>query len=233
MTTTAHEPPYFPATAPAALADADSALALLDPVLGQLADVIARATPDLLDRPTPCRDFDVATLRDHVLGWLQFFAAAFADPGRTGPRPDPEAYRAADDERDLADVVRASAATLADAVRAGVLDGQVVLAQSRMDGPAALGMVLGEYLVHGWDLAVAVGAPWTPSERACDIALEFCRGVVLPECRGEDGGFFGAEVPVSSDAPALERLLGFAGRRSTWSDSPRSVPPTEGGTSMT
>ena len=222
MTTTAEEPPYFPAKAPAPLADADSALALLDPVLGQLADVVARVTPDALNGPTPCTKYDVATLRDHVLGWLQFFAAAFADPGRTGPRPDPDAYRAADDERDLADVVRRSAATISDAVRGGVLDRQVVLAQSRMDGPAALGMVLGEYLVHGWDLAAAVGAPWTPPERACETALEFFRGVVLPEYRGEDGGFFGAEVPVPDDAPALDRLLGFAGRRSAWPESSRS-----------
>ena len=185
-------------------------------MLGQLADVMTRTTPDALGGPTPCTRYDVATLRDHVLGWLQFFAAAFADPGRTGPRPDPDAYRAADDERDLADVVHRSATTIADAVRGGVLDGQVVLSQSRMDGPPAFAMVLGEYLVHGWDLATAVGAPWTPPERACETALEFFRGMVLPEYRGDEGGFFGAEVPVAADAPARERLLGFAGRSPQW-----------------
>lgn len=220
MTTTAQEPPYFPATAPAELSAGPAAvLELLEPVLDQLADVVARTTPDTLSDPTPCRDFDVSTLRDHVLGWLQFFAAAFADPGRAGARPDPEAYRAADDRRDLAAVVRESAATIADAVRAGVLDRQVVLSQSRMDGPAAMGMVLGEYLVHGWDLAVSVGAPWTPPERSCETALEFFRGMVLPEYRGGDGGFFEAEVPVPADAPALDRLLGFAGRTPDWGRS--------------
>jgi uncharacterized protein (TIGR03086 family) len=216
MTTTADESPYFPSTAPAALADADTAAALLDPVLRQLADVVGRVTPEQSADPTPCTRYDVAELRDHVLGWLQFFAAAFADPARSGPRPDPSTYRAADDDRDLADVVRGSADTLLDAVRGGVLDGQVVLSQSRMDGPAAFGMVLGEYLVHGWDLAVAVGAPWTPPKRACENALEFFRGMVLPEYRGGEGGFFGEEVAVAADAPALDRLLGFAGRRSDW-----------------
>ncbi len=220
MTTTAAEPPYFPATAPPALsAGPDAVLELLEPVLDQLADVMARTTPDTLSGPTPCRDFDVSTLRDHVLGWLQFFAAAFADPDRTGTRPEPEGYRAADDDRDLAVVVRGCAMTIADAVRGGVLDRQVVLSQSRMDGPAATGMLLGEYLVHGWDLAVSVGAPWTPPERSCEAALEFFRGMVLPEYRGGDGGFFDAEVPVPADAPALDRLLGFAGRRADWSRS--------------
>src|SRR5919199_4059759 len=119
MTTTADEPPYFPATAPAEFADAGTAVSYLEPVLAQLAEVVPRATPDTLDDPTPCRQYDVATLRDHVLGWLQFFAAAFADPGRNAPRPDPDAYRAAEDDRDLAEVVRRSAGTLVDAVRGG------------------------------------------------------------------------------------------------------------------
>ena len=220
MTTTADEPPYFPATAPAALADAGTAASYLEPVLDQLAEVMPRTTPDRLGDPTPCRKYDVSTLRDHVLGWVQFFAAAFADPARNGQRPDPDAYKAADDDRDLADVVRGSARTLLDAVRGGVLDRQVVLLQSRMDGPAAFAMVLGEYLVHGWDLAVAVGAPWTPPEHACEAALEFFQGMIKPEYRGEEeGGFFGEEVPVAADAPALDRLLGFAGRRPDWAKS--------------
>jgi uncharacterized protein (TIGR03086 family) len=218
MTTTAEEPPYFPARAPAEFANPDTDVSYLEPVLGQLADVVRRATPATLGDPTPCTRYDVAALRDHVLGWLQFFAAAFADPTRSGPRPDPDAYRAANDQRDLADVVRRSAGTLLDAVRGGVLDGQIVLSQSRMDGPGAYGMVLGEYLLHGWDLAVAVGAPWTPPEQACEAALEFFRAMVLPEYRGEEAGFFGEEVPVPSDAPALDRLLGFAGRRPDWTE---------------
>src|SRR5919202_1071211 len=144
MTTTADEPPYFPASAPVALADAGTAVSYLEPVLDQLAEVVTRATPETLADPTPCRRYDVATLRDHVLGWLQFFGAAFADPARKGLRPDPDSYRAADDDRDLAEVVRRSAGTMLDAVRGGVLDGQIVLQQSRMDGTGAFGMVLGE-----------------------------------------------------------------------------------------
>ena len=99
----------------------------------------------------------------------------------------------------------------------GVLSGDVVLSQSRMDGPAALGMVLGEYVVHGWDLARAVGRPWSPPEAAATAtAREFFAAMSSREYRGADGGFFDDEVPVPADAPALERLLGFAGRDPGW-----------------
>jgi uncharacterized protein (TIGR03086 family) len=222
MTTTAEEPPYFPATAPAEFANPDTAVSYIEPVLDQLAGVVTRPTPATLGDPTPCRQYDVDTLRNHVLGWLQFFAAAFADPARKAQRPDPDGYRAEDDDRDLADVVRKSSRTILDALRSGVLDGQIVLQQSRMDGPGAFGMVLGEYVVHGWDLAVAVGAPWTPPEAACEGALEFFQAMVVPEYRGEEGGFFGEEVRVPPDAPALDRLLGFAGRRPDWAEGSRS-----------
>ncbi len=214
--TDTHEIPLFPARAPAALADAGTARDLLRPVLDDLAAVVAAIGDDDLGRPTPCRDYDVATLRDHVIGWVGFFGTAFADPQRRAERPDPDGFRATDAADDPADVVRAAAERLDRALADGVLSGEVVLSQSRMNGPAALGMVLGEYVVHGWDLARATGRSWTPTEAAVATAHEFFAGVVVPEYRGPDGGFFDEEVPVTDDAPALDRLLGFAGRDPGW-----------------
>ncbi|WP_164983812.1 TIGR03086 family metal-binding protein [Cellulomonas endophytica] len=215
--------PYFPATAPAALADAATARGLIRPVLDDLALLVAAVGPEDLGRPTPCHDWDVATLHDHVLGWVDFFGAAFADPARRGERPDPVAFRAAQDPRDPADVVRAAADRLDAALEGGVLDGQVVVSQSRMDGPAAFGMVLGEYVVHGWDLATALGRPWAPPPASAEQAHAFFGGMIAPEYRGGPDGFFGAEVPVPDDASALDRLLGFAGRDPHWSAAPRDA----------
>ncbi len=207
--------PYFPAPSLPVMRDPVQVRSLLEPVLTDLADLVD-VRDDALGRPTPCADYTIGDLRDHVLGWLQFFAAAAGDPGRATTRPDPAAYRAAADPRKPSDVVRAAAADLVAALDRGVLDGRVVMSQAEMDGPAVLAMALGEYVVHGWDLAVAGGAPWAPSDQACAVALEFFTATVAPQYRGPDGGFFLDEVPVPADAPILDRLLGFAGRDPGW-----------------
>lgn len=205
--------PFFPAPTPVLLStEPEPVVALLSPVLDDLAELVAGIGPAELTRPTPCPDFDIAALLDHVLGWLQFFAAALADPDGRTVRPDPLAYRVAADGRDRGEVVRGCAATLVAAVRGGVQQREVAMSQARMAGPAALGMVLGEYLVHGWDLARATGRAWAPPAAAAEAALEFFAGMITPGYRGE-GGYFSAEVPVPADAPALDRLIGFAGRQ--------------------
>lgn len=213
---TAADLPLFPVPAPELFSDPDRVLALLDPVLADLAAVASGSTGTDPAAPTPCAGFDLAALRDHVLGWLQQFANALADPDRLTERPDPTAYRWADDDRDPGDVVRSAAATIAQAVRGGVLGREVGMTQARMTGPSVLGMTLGEYLVHGWDLATATGQPWRPPAEAAEAAQEFFAGMIAPEYRGPDSGFFADEVPVPEGAPAIDRLVGFAGRDPGW-----------------
>jgi uncharacterized protein (TIGR03086 family) len=219
MTHQTSDIPLFPMTAPEAFAVPGPTLAMLGPVLDDLAHVVAGIRADQLPAPTPCASFDVAALRDHVVGWVDFFGAAFADPRRTGPRPDPDAYRAASDPRDPADVVRAAAERLRGAVEGGVQDGEVVMSESRMTAPAALAMVIGEYVLHGWDLARATGQSWTPPDAAVTGSHEAFAGMITPEYRGGEHGFFDHEIDVPADAPALDRLLGFAGRDPAWTAS--------------
>lgn len=217
MTTTdASELPFFPVPAPPVFEQPEPLLALTIPVLDQLAALIEETSDADPSARTPCSDYDVAALRGHIVGWLDFFGAALTDPQRRSTRPDPETYQVGQDGRAPADVVRAATAKVEAAVRGGVLDGEVVMSQARMSGPSVLGMVLGEYAVHGWDMARATGRPWDPPAASCEAALEFFRGMVAPQYRGGESGFFAEEVPVPEEAPALDRLIGFAGRDPRW-----------------
>ena len=85
-----------------------------------------------------------------------------------------------------------------------------------MQGAAVLAMALGEYLVHGWDLAVSTGAEWQAPAGAAGPALAFLESTVSPEYRGPDSGFFGAEVQPAPGATDMEKLLCFSGRNPKW-----------------
>ncbi len=211
------ELPVFPTPTAAALADPARAKALIDPVLGHLAAVIEVAD-GTLGRPTPCQDYDVATLRHHVLGWLQFFAAALNDPDGGRERIDPESWVLDPGIESPAAIVERARAEIAVAVDAGVAGRLVTMSQARMAGDGVLAMALGEYLVHGWDLAMATGQDWAPAgaDEAAEAALAFLHGTVAPEYRGPDSGFFGAEVEAPTGATAFIRLLCFAGRQPDW-----------------
>jgi uncharacterized protein (TIGR03086 family) len=213
------ELPVFPTAAPATFRDPEAVNAMFDPVLSRLAEIVEVRT-DALAAPTPCAAYDVADLRRHVLAWLQFFAAALTDPTGHAPRLDPNTWDLGDEAP--GDIVRGAHRDIVDAARAGVAGELAVMSQARMAGDGVLAMALGEYLVHGWDLATATGRPYDETGDiavAATAALDFLRTMVAPEHRGPDSGFFDDEVPAPPDATPLVALLCFAGRRPDWSPS--------------
>ena len=211
--TTDDELPLFPTSAPAVFCDPDASGPLFAEVLERLAAVI-----DLDDTqvvlPTPCEHYNAGELRQHVLGWLDFFATALSDPPADSPRPDPEAFVLEDEQ--ASDVVRRCSTQVQQAITNDAASQAVTMTGSRMPGDGVLGMALGEYIIHAWDLAMATDQRYDPPTAAVAPAHEFLLGMVKPEYHGPDTGFFDAEVNVGSDAPAIDRLLGFAGRDPAW-----------------
>jgi uncharacterized protein (TIGR03086 family) len=183
---------------------------LLIAVLDDLARLLDRIDEPRANEPTPCTEFDVAGLRDHVVGWLTTFAAGFADPNGRAPRADISGYRA---PADAGEVVRAATMRLAQALRAGAADRPLWLGEASMPGELAVGMMLWEYQVHGWDLAAATGQRWDPP--GVEQSLAFAPGMLTEQYQGE-GKPFGPPVAVRPDAPALDRLLGMSGRDPHW-----------------
>jgi uncharacterized protein (TIGR03086 family) len=186
---------------------------LLVAVLDDLAPVVGGIAFEQLHDPTPCSEFDVAQLRDHVLGWLTNFAAGFADPDGRAPMAGIDGYSA---PADAAAAVRTAADVLARAVRGGAADRPLRLGDSAMPGDLALGMILWEYQVHGWDLARATGQRWSPPPAAAEESLAFAPGMLTDDYQG-DGKAFGNRVGVPDEAPPLARLLGLSGRDPGWS----------------
>ena len=186
---------------------------LLVAVLADLAPVVAGVTEQQKNDPTPCSDYDVAQLTDHVTGWLSTFADGFADPAGQAPRASLDGYVPPPDP---AAEVRRAAATMEKALRDGAAARPLRLGGSAMPGELALGMILWEYQMHGWDLARATGQPWSPPQAAAEESLAFAPNMLTPDYQG-DGKAFANPVPVPADAPAFDRLLGLSGRDPAWS----------------
>ncbi len=169
--------------------------------------MVASVRPDELSKPTPCTDWNVRQLIEHMAGVNWAFAGAAG-----GQRPEGGSPGAAPSGEDPAGAYAASARAVLAAWRApGTLERTLTLPFGQMPGAQAIGFNIGDQLVHTWDLAKATGRERTLDVEACETTLERTRQFLGPEARGP-GRPFAPEVPCSEDAPLPDRLAAFLGR---------------------
>jgi len=170
--------------------------------------VVAGVRPDQLDGPTPCADFDVRALGNHMTGFLPYGANAVRrGPEMEGEAPDfTQSDWAATYEGLAHDLVAAWGED-------GAMEGELEFGSGPMPAERAAAITLMELTVHAWDLAKATGQTHT-----LDPATEAMAAGVTAQAgpNGREGGFFGPEVAVSDDASDWERALGQAGRDPNW-----------------
>jgi len=139
---------------PAAAARPAEGARLLEPSISYATGVALAVTPELLSRPTPCREWDLRTLLRHACESLAAFGEGI-EAGRVGPDPAAEdGVLAADPARAFRD----RAGQLLDAWTGPGDQRQVIeiagcpLAAGVIATVAAL-----EVAVHGWDISRACG----------------------------------------------------------------------------
>ncbi|WP_225836344.1 TIGR03086 family metal-binding protein [Streptomyces sp. NK08204] len=186
--------------------------------LGPQTRIVARlaetVTDEQLSAPTPCPDYAVRNLLAHVQG----LSVAFRDAARKdfGPTTDtsPNAH-VPDLGPGWREELPKALAELADAWR----DPAAWTGDTRAGGVPLPGAVAGavaveELVIHGWDLARAIGVPYEPDRAALESGHGFLLGMAQDPSRGE--GAFGRVVPVPSGAPLLDRAVGLSGRDPGW-----------------
>ena len=172
---------------------------------------------DVLDAPTPCPDYTVGDLLEHVGGTaLVFTGAAGKDMGEvTAHGPSGDASRLGDGWRTR---IPRDLIGLAEAWRdPDAWTGMTRAGGVELPGEVAGLVALDELVMHGWDLARATGQDYV-----CDAAsLEAVHGFVAqfsgPGQAAAREGLFGPVVEVPDDAPLLDRVAGLAGRDPGWS----------------
>ena len=172
--------------------------------------VVEGVAPDQYGLATPCGQWDVRALLNHLLGTLALGEALLADI--------PPAVDIAPGELPGTDLVVGDPAK---AYRVGV---EALLASAggdaltrthstplgEMPGAVLGGFTTLDILVHGWDLAVATGQDATLDASLADEVLAFARQTISETTRAPR---IGPELPVAADASPTDRLVAYLGRQ--------------------
>lgn len=173
--------------------------------IDQVGRVLERVQPDQAHLPTPCADFDVSLLVEHLQGVLRRVAVVLAgEPFDSAPGSLPSTAP-------LADWASGRAAVLDVVATDGVLSREVSVPWGVVPGAAAVAAYAAELTVHSWDLAVATDSTGLLDPALAEVALAGYQGYLPPEPRG--GVIpFGPVIEVGPEAGAYERLVAYTGR---------------------
>lgn len=149
-----------------------------------------------LDAATPCDEWDVRTLLNHMLDTQNYFLGAARGEHASPPSPVPPQLLGNDP---VADFGRGRNEMLSAYGEPGVID---------KTGPS-LGIAFSDQLLHGWDLAQATGQDATMPQGLPEAAYEIIHGRFTDDQRQ---GVFQPEVDVAPDASPQDRLLAYTGR---------------------
>lgn len=183
---------------------------LLEAAAERTVPVVRGITDAQLGHATPCAEYDVKGVADHLFQvMVNFQALAAKEEADFSVEPDHVGrgdWRAAFADETAA-LVRVWAAPGAEEGTSGA-----------MGLPAGVvgRMALGDLTVHGWDLARATGQPYTPDPVVVGDVLGAFRELAPT---GRRMGAFGEEFPLpdgGAGASDFDRLLALTGRDPGW-----------------
>jgi uncharacterized protein (TIGR03086 family) len=149
-----------------------------------------------LDATTPCDEWDLRTLLNHMLETQRYFVASASGQEASPPSPNPPALISQSPATDF---------TIArDELLAAYSDEDVL--EKRGQG---LGIAFSDLLIHGWDVARAAGADDTMPDGLAQAAYDTIHGKFGDDQRQ---GMFKPEIKVDSGADAQTKLLAYVGR---------------------
>ncbi|MFC9426904.1 TIGR03086 family metal-binding protein [Streptomyces sp. NPDC056987] len=170
-------------------------------VLDVVNSLVSAVDPSQFDLATPCADWDVRALLNHLV-WENLLWAGLADGT---PRSDMTADHLG--KNHIEAFHSASRAALTAFGRPGMLDQRYGPAPGRR----LVEQLVIEMLVHGWDLAQATGQPRDLVPDLAESALPVVREIYggLPRTAASS---FAPPQPVPAGATALDRLAAYLGR---------------------
>jgi uncharacterized protein (TIGR03086 family) len=181
---------------------------LVNRAVATTASLVRSVRPEQYDAPTPCPDWTVRALLNHLIAGNRYFAAQIA-----GEPADPTVWG-------VDHVAGGDPAALYDEAAGGALKAvsipgateRAATLPSGSPGPRYVDMYLMEQLLHGWDLATATGQDRSGDPAVVQAVYDAWYGRVPAEVRAL-GSVVGPEQPCPEDAPLFDRLAAYLGRQ--------------------
>lgn len=182
----------------------ENPIALFDRAAAAAQTVISGVRPDQLDVPTPCADWSVRQLLNHVVSGTALFHSL-----ATGGGP---VDRTADHlGNDPAAAFRTTVASLREVFAAdGGLTRMVNSPFGEQPAAVLLEMRINEMMLHGWDVATATGQPTDLDPDVAEHCLESFRAL---RASGRGATMFADPTEAPAGASAVEQLAALAGRK--------------------
>ena len=180
---------------------------VLEQAISVTRGVLVNVSKEQLGDLTPCAQWKVSDLVNHIVGGQYFFAA-----GATGAPPSAEEtdYAAGDFVAAFDEGAQHSLA----AFRVdGVMEKMLTLPFGQMPGSAFLGLAATDTFTHGWDLAKATGQDTDLAPELASQLLAGAKQAIAPAFRSEDGAVFGPEQTAPAGACNADQLAAFLGRK--------------------
>ncbi len=158
---------------------------------------------------TPCSEWDVHALMNHLMGTLSLCTALLSGmtpPAGMGPGGLPDGDLVGGDP---ASSYRERAQALLAAATDAKLTGMVTTPMGEMPAAMLAGFTALDIVVHGWDLAVATGQSSAIDPGLVATIDAFARQTISDETRGSN---IGPAVVVGPEASAADQLVAFLGR---------------------
>lgn len=161
--------------------------------------------------PTPCDDYTVRQLVNHLIAWCPVVEAIGIGMPLAPGRPDERVDYLAGDWRGrfLASLDRIRDSWQRDTP----WEGNTELGFANVPSVIIGEKTLLEYVLHGWDLATATGQKLACDPKTSAAAL---RVTLNTAAMSRKSGMFKPEVAVPRTAPVLDQALGASGRDPNW-----------------
>lgn len=185
----------------------------LGPAARRLMTLAEGVTDDMLGARTPCGDYAVRDLLGHAMALTVAFRDAGAKAG-TPLQDAPPAPPALDG--DWRGQLPGRLMAMAEAWSAPqAWEGVTKVGGMTLPAQVAGQAGLNELVIHGWDLARALGQPYSCDEASASACMEFLSLMASMAEPGQPGPF-GPAVGVQPGAPALDQAVGLSGRDPLW-----------------